>query len=367
MTRVGVYLPGAPHPFAEASSRWYWLLLKILLRLPVEPVIGWPGAAGRFRYGDVDFAPVSLPVVASRADRWRRLVTAPRGGRAGVHPFDDCDVVLVEQLDLLLDLPANLLGRSWPLVHHVVAEDTSGVGPHDRRELRGWRYGRLAERRALARCDRARAVSDRVADAVRRHDVPVVVQGFGIDTALYEASHRSSRGVRVGYIGSWTWAGSREAGRRLVERVWPLVRAAVPDAELIVAGKRVATYLGRPGAGVRVNGEPEDASELFNSVEVFANPVTVGTGVKVKTLEAMAYGVPVVTTEAGVEGIAAASGEHAEVEATDEGLAAAIVGLLRDRDRADRMSSAARALIERDHSEAALTPVVARLVGGAAP
>jgi glycosyltransferase involved in cell wall biosynthesis len=70
-----------------------------------------------------------------------------------------------------------------------------------------------------------------------------------------------------------------------------------------------------------------------------------GSGMKIKVMEAMAFGVPVVTTAEGVEGLAVEPGVHAHVAEEDDLLADRLVELLRDRSAAQRLREAARALI----------------------
>jgi glycosyltransferase involved in cell wall biosynthesis len=66
---------------------------------------------------------------------------------------------------------------------------------------------------------------------------------------------------------------------------------------------------------------------------------------KIKVMEAMAFGVPVVTTSEGVEGLAVEPGVHAHVAEEDDVLADRMIDLLHDRSAAQRMREAARALI----------------------
>jgi glycosyltransferase involved in cell wall biosynthesis len=83
-----------------------------------------------------------------------------------------------------------------------------------------------------------------------------------------------------------------------------------------------------------------------------------GSGVKVMVLEAMAWGIPVVTTTDGIEGIEAVDGRDCFVADEDEAFAQRVVELLRDRDLRRTCRQRARALIEVKHSPA---PVVDRL------
>src|SRR5690606_6553826 len=79
---------------------------------------------------------------------------------------------------------------------------------------------------------------------------------FAIDARHYEMVPAAAEPV-VGLIGSMHWGPSRTAAERLITRIWPRVRAAVPEARLLVAGWQADRYLGRfagtPGLDLRAN------------------------------------------------------------------------------------------------------------------
>ena len=79
-----------------------------------------------------------------------------------------------------------------------------------------------------------------------------------------------------------------------------------------------------------------------------------GTGVKVKVLESLAYGVPVVTTGEGLEGIDGDDGVHCWVREDDDALAARVVEVLGDEGQRERMREAGRALVEARHAPGAV-------------
>jgi glycosyltransferase involved in cell wall biosynthesis len=160
----------------------------------------------------------------------------------------------------------------------------------------------------------------------------------------------------VGLIGSMHWAPSRTAAERLITRIWPIVNQRVPNARLSIAGwnadKHLARFAGTPGLTLQSN--VNHPSDFFSQISTMVYAPGRGSGMKIKVMEAMAFGVPVVTTEEGVEGLAAESGVHCHVAETDADLAARIVELLNDRSEADRMRLAGRALIGSHYNPAAV-------------
>jgi glycosyltransferase involved in cell wall biosynthesis len=98
---------------------------------------------------------------------------------------------------------------------------------------------------------------------------------------------------------------------RFAAHAWPAVIGAVPGARLDVVG---SVRAGAPGPGVAFVGEVDDLSDWYRSAAVVVCPVEVGSGVKIKMIEALRYGKAVVAMSAAVDGLPPAN-EPAWVEA----------------------------------------------------
>ena len=145
--------------------------------------------------------------------------------------------------------------------------------------------------------------------------------------------------------------------RELVGDVWPRVpaRPRTPSCSSRAAAR---TRSASAGDGVRVLGEVESATAFFDRLSLLLFPLRRGSGMKVKTLEALASGVPVVTTAAGAEGIAPSDGVVVSEDAGE--LARAAAELLRGRGRAQAARSGGRGRRSREHyaPEPATRPLV---------
>jgi glycosyltransferase involved in cell wall biosynthesis len=108
---------------------------------------------------------------------------------------------------------------------------------------------------------------------------------------------------RVLFVGAMNVEFNVDAVCYFVERIWPAVRRAVPEAVFTIAGRRPAERVRRldQHAGVQVDGEP-DLDALLRTSQVAVSPARIGTGIKVKVAQAMASGLPVVGTPAGLSG-----------------------------------------------------------------
>jgi glycosyltransferase involved in cell wall biosynthesis len=216
------------------------------------------------------------------------------------------------------------------------------LGKPWRKEFRYVAEHAAAERLAARRHRYLIASSPVVAESLRRLAVraEVVVAPLALDPRYYPPTARSGEPL-AGLIGTATWAPTEGAARRLLDRVWPLVSRRVADARLLLAGRGTAALGGAQAyAGVEILGEVDSAPAFLQRLGLLLYPVPRGSGMKVKVLEAMACGVPVVTTRAGAEGIVSSAGVL--VAETDAELADHAVRLLQDPGERRERGAAAR-------------------------
>lgn len=198
----------------------------------------------------------------------------------------------------------------------------------------------------VALTERLRAKVLELAPGARCWVVP-----FTIDASLYSVQDDPVEPV-VGMIGSMNWFPSRSAAERLLSRIWPLIKQRRPDARLLICGWNAKKYLGRllPLPDIQVEENIPHPLDFFRRTSVLVYAPPTASGMKVKVMEAMAYGVPVVTNAEGVEGLDCANGEECFVEENDRALAERAMELLGNGDLRNRMRKRARALIEGRYS-----------------
>jgi glycosyltransferase involved in cell wall biosynthesis len=139
--------------------------------------------------------------------------------------------------------------------------------------------------------------------------------------------------------------------RWLLDEIWPKVRAQVPTAELRVAGPECpAPGVALEAQGVHMVGFVDDIDAFFDQAAVSLGPYRFGGGVKIKVLEALARGCPVVATPVGAEGLEISDGEHFGLATDATTFAAAIVQILKDPALAARRGRAGRAHVDRHFS-----------------
>jgi glycosyltransferase involved in cell wall biosynthesis len=365
---IVLVVPACPHPFGDTAAKWFDVLIRELVRRGhrVDLVCATEEPDARVEQSQRALSNVSG---AGRLDVSFHRVTIPRHPiRRKLHslrrPFSEimqadgirravadrlrrgCDVLHAEQLWsgwLIAGVPRSLLN-----VHHLEVIDREHDRPRSWNERKTLWQMRRATAAILRRVHNVRFFTTRLSARARAYDASAQhwVVPFALDAAHYQPVPLTTEPI-VGLIGSMHWPPSRGAAERLITRVWPRVRAHVPAARLIVAGwgadRYLGPYAGVPGLELRAN--IQHPREFFSQVAVMAYPPGRGSGMKIKVMEAMAFGVPVVTTAEGVEGLAVEPGVHAHVAEEDDLLADRMVELLRDRSAAQRLREAARALI----------------------
>jgi glycosyltransferase involved in cell wall biosynthesis len=179
----------------------------------------------------------------------------------------------------------------------------------------------------------------------------VAVVPNGVDTSAFPSTaSRRSGPPTILFIGALEWTPNISAVRFLARDVLPAVRARVPDARLLIVGRRptaAVLALGDPGR-VDIAADVPDVRPYWEQADLLAVPLETGGGTRIKILEAFAAGVPVVSTPVGCEGIDARHPEHLLVARRAE-FAGAVVQSLGDPMGAAARAASARSLARRQY------------------
>ena len=366
--RVVVVMVEPPLPFGTAAARWYYVLLRGL----VERGHQVTAFAVCSNAADVEKAAAMFPApqydlrchpIENRNGVAAKLETIRRPHS---HLFRDgirreladvlrrgYDVLHLETLWsgwTALDVdPAKVLVN----LHYLYAIDDANSTFVDIRTGLQRALRQRAERNLLRRFGTIAAITPRLESTARNitaGKVPVYEFPFAIDSTLYRfvpAAERPSRPI-VSLIGSMNWRPSHSAAVRLLTRLWPGIKRQLPDAKLQVVGWRARSalheYVDLPD--VEIIEDVPDIAPYFKDSSVLVHAADDASGIKVKIVEAMAFGVPVVTNTEGIEGLPVRDGIHLIVSDDDRAIIERTVALLRNLPEQERMRLAARELIE---------------------
>jgi polysaccharide biosynthesis protein PslH len=169
----------------------------------------------------------------------------------------------------------------------------------------------------------------------------IVVNPFGIDMP---AAIDAVRTDTVVFVGNFNHPPNMDAARWLATEIMPIVRRSCPSASLTLVGRDASSRLA--GNGVNLLGYVPDLARIYGSAGVVVAPLRSGSGMRVKVLEAMAYGCPVVATSLASHGLGSRDEELPLVIAeTPDAIADAIVRLLSDPDDGGRLGKLARTYV----------------------
>ncbi len=153
------------------------------------------------------------------------------------------------------------------------------------------------------------------------------------EDAMYQRSSiaRHDVAVRLLFIGSFVHPPNRDAAKWLVTRLAPELRAQRVPFALVIAGLHAPAWLRKAGgAGVTVISDAPDLDPLYRSADVVLAPLPHGGGTKNKTLEAMAWGLPVIGTPQAFTGLPQLDGDAFVVEQLDAPRITRRIAALRD-------------------------------------
>ena len=181
---------------------------------------------------------------------------------------------------------------------------------------------------------------------------------IGIEVADSPGQQNQVR-FRATFIGSYNWPSNVEAVIWFLKEVWPGVHRSHPHLTLTLIGRnppRALDRLARSSPAVEVTGYVADPQPLLAETAVFLVPILSGSGLRVKILDAWNYGLPVVSTTLGAEGIRTTPGTDILVADTAARFAAAVSRVAGDRQLAGTLSRGGRASVARDYSWRSLYP-----------
>jgi polysaccharide biosynthesis protein PslH len=179
---------------------------------------------------------------------------------------------------------------------------------------------------------------------------PVTVTPIAVDTGNIQPVTRQSGSKTILTLGTLHYPPNADGIRWFLHEVFPMIRKSIPDASLTIVGKNPPDDLiqsaHQNSKFVTVTGYVPDLRPHLQASAVVVIPVRAGSGMRVRILDAFAFGMPVVTTTVGLEGINAHHGTHVLVADTAEDFAENVVHLLQDENLQATLSTNGRRLVE---------------------
>ncbi|MHB0869364.1 MAG: glycosyltransferase [Chloroflexota bacterium] len=224
--------------------------------------------------------------------------------------------------------------------------------PRSAYSLVQWRRLRRYETWACRQADTVLAVSEADATALEGLGARsrILVVPNGVDADHYRPDpDRQPDPAGLLFTGTMDYRPNVDAMSWFVSDVLPLVAAQRPEVSLQIVGRSpdpAVLRLASANRNVTVTGAVEDVRPYFCRNSVFVVPIRMAGGARLKILEALAMGLPIVSTGLGAEGIDLAEGKEALLADTPDGFAEAVIRLLADRELRKQMSILGRQAAE---------------------
>ncbi|MFH1160711.1 MAG: glycosyltransferase family 4 protein [bacterium] len=191
--------------------------------------------------------------------------------------------------------------------------------------------------------------------SVIRHpsSVRIVSIPFGIDLKKYPAPAESTGLFSLCTIGAMNWIPNAEGVKWFLHHVWPDLHKEFPELRYYLAGREMPEWMLRMEfPGVVVLGEVEDAREFISGKGIIIVPLFSGSGIRIKIIEGMAAGKPIISTRIGAEGIDCTNGKNILIANAPCEFVELVTLCLHDEIRCRNLGKEARVLVETTYDQA---------------
>jgi sugar transferase (PEP-CTERM/EpsH1 system associated) len=273
----------------------------------------------------------------------------------------DFDIVQIEHGNMAMyleTLPSALHDRTVWMLHDVDFSKYDRISRIERklaRKLRLRLHSYMMQRwkpcyaERFGRCITV-SESDKKLLITNNPSLQVGVVPNGVDTSAYQPLPEENTPPALIFIGNMGYRPNVDAVLYFFQDVLPEVRRVIPEVEMWIVGINSGPEIRRlSGDNVIVTGKVDDVRPYYSRSKVCVVPLRAGGGTRLKILEAMALGRPVVSTAIGCEGLDVIDGEHLFIADNHEQFVKKTVLLLTDEALRQRITSNARRLVETDY------------------
>jgi glycosyltransferase involved in cell wall biosynthesis len=190
---------------------------------------------------------------------------------------------------------------------------------------------------------------------------PAHVSPTGIDTTVLIPHSKNLEHPSLFHIGSLDWAPNQEGLIWFTDKCWPKISEKFPDLKFYIAGRNAPDWLVKrfQAPNIIYEGEVDDAYQFMNSKSIMVVPLFSGSGMRIKIIEGMALGKPIVSTPIGTEGISTQSGKNILIADNEKEFIQDVERLITDMELFQHISHNAIEYIQEKFDNLALTGALA--------
>ena len=173
----------------------------------------------------------------------------------------------------------------------------------------------------------------------------------GVDITHYLPDLTAETPAHLIYIGSMDWYPNEDAVAFFADEILPRIQEKVPDVKFSIVGGNPSAQVQKLAArnGIVVTGRVPEIKPYFAETTVFVVPLRIGSGTRLKILEALAMGKAIVSTSVGAEGLDLKNGKEIFIADAPTAFADAVTRLLTDSELRRRIGENGRARVEQDY------------------
>ncbi len=166
------------------------------------------------------------------------------------------------------------------------------------------------------------------------------------------------------HLGSMDWKPNKNGIQWLIEHVWPLVLKEIPDARLNLAGKDMPLeYFQMEDRGIYVEDYIANGDEYMRNNGIMLVPLFSGGGIRIKIIDGLCNGIPIISTSIGVEGIPCNPDQEIAIADSSEAFAKKMIGLLSNPSSLSALREAGLILAENHFSKSSIVPKLESFFG----
>jgi glycosyltransferase involved in cell wall biosynthesis len=205
------------------------------------------------------------------------------------------------------------------------------------------------ESRVTQKFDRCEVVSE-LDQKILQNSYPqtsIEVVPNGVDTEAYRPLPRTTGTPTLLFVGKMDYIPCEDAVLYFSREIFPLVQKQVPDLRLLIVGVNPSPkVIQLNSAAIHVTGRVADIIPYYRQSSLCVVPLRAAGGTRLKILEAMALGRPVVSTSIGAEGLDVVDGKHLLIADSPEAFGEKVLLLLKNPDQYHQVAEQARRLVE---------------------
>lgn len=270
------------------------------------------------------------------------------------------DLVIMESIYLAAFIPI-FKHYNIPVIirtHNVEAEVWQSLSVATNNPLRGWYYRKLAnqlivaEKNILSGVDGIIAISEEDLEKFKTLDIktPAIVIPTVVNPSPVSGDYLSEDAY---FLGAMDWAPNVEGVNWLCKEVLPLLK---PNVKVHLAGRKLSCSQYVKHKHLVCHGEIENAGKFINTHGVCLIPIHSGGGIKIKLLENLAHGKPIITTSKGIQGVNVVHNREVLIADSPEQFASAINYLCSDEIKRKQLGESAKHFIAESYSENKINP-----------